>query len=536
MTTKDYLAKLISDATGHDAIISYPPNDRFGDYATNIPLILTKEQSKNPMEIAEELKSKFVGNEVIDEVTVAKPGFLNFKLSAKYLSDEVAKILKEGQKYGTLTQTHPQKIQVEFVSANPTGPLHIGNFRGGPLGDTLARVLTKAGHKVEREYYHNDVGNQVKLLGESILCRVEGREIPENGYQGAYVKELANIPVGATRGSPELTPEALGKYAVDYFRDEALKLCEQVGIKFDKIVSESEVRDSGWTTKALDILKEKGFLKENDGATWFAPSDDFLKDRESVVIKSDGEFDYFSNDIGYHLNKFDRGFDKVIDIWGANHHGHIARMKAAIQALGSDPNKLIVILYQWITMLRNGEKLSMSKRAGTFVTAKEVIDDVGSDAVRFMFLTRDANTPLEFDLDLVKKQARENPVYYVQYAHARMSSILSKVPASVGAERALPVNSQLTAIEEVRLTKHLIKFPDLVSDLSQNYAVHQLTNYALELADKFHKFYENCPVLAARDSTVDEETSKSRVALVTAAKTILAETLNLLGVSAPEKM
>lgn len=531
MTTKEYLEKFIRDATGHKAIISHPPNDEFGDYSCNLPLILAKAQGKNPLEVAEELKSKLRENDIVSEVAVAKPGFLNFKLNAKYLSDEVNKILTEGQKYGDLVQENPQKIQVEFVSANPTGPLHIGNFRGGPLGDTLAKVLTKAGHIVEREYYHNDVGNQVKLLGESILCRIEGRDVPEGGYQGDYVK---NLSVGATRGSPELTPESLGKWAVDYFRDEALKLCEEVGIKFDKVVAESEVRDSGWTQKALDSLKKKGFLKESDGATWFAPSDDFLKDRESVVIKSDGQFDYFSNDIGYHFNKFDRGFDKVIDVWGANHHGHIARMKAAIQALGINPENLTVVLYQWITMLKNGEKLSMSKRAGTFVTAKEVIDDIGSDAFRFTFLTRDANTPLEFDLDLVKKQARENPVYYVQYAHARMSSILNKIPVSVGALPAKPV--KMNTIEEARLTKHLIKFPDLIADISQNYAVHQLTNYALELSDSFHKFYENCPVLPTRDNTVDEETSQSRVTLVTAARIVLAETLNLLGVSAPEKI
>ena len=531
------LYKLPAD-TLRSVSVSYPPGEENGDYATNAPLLLAKILGKNPMDLAEEVKNKFPRNDLIAEITVAKPGFLNFKLTTKTVQKTVGDVLAAWKKYGETKLEKPLKIQVEFVSANPTGPLHIGNFRGGPLGDSLARVLTKAGHNVKREYYHNDVGNQVKKLGESILWWVkknqgeEPGEFPEGGYQGEYVKDLA------ARSETQMTAEQLGKWAVDYFRDEALKICRQTGIKFDKVVAESEVRDSGWTKKALDILEKNGQLKKSEGATWFAPSDDFLEDRECVVIKSNGDYDYFSNDIGYHFYKYDRGFDHVINVWGANHHGHIARMKAAIKALGVEPDRLDVVLYQWVTLLRNGEKLSMSKRAGTFVTTEEVLKDVGSDALRFTFLTRDANTPLEFDVDLVKKQARENPVYYVQYAHARMSSILQKANSKQQTANKLPnfPISQLRNPEELRLMKHLSRFPELIEDIAKTYAVHQLTSYATTLADLFHKFYEQCPVLTDRNKDLPEDVSKARVALVTATRTVLAETLNLLGLSAPEKM
>lgn len=282
-------------------------------------------------------------------------------------------------------------------------------------------------------------------------------------------------------------------------------------------------------------MEKNGFLKKNEGATWFAPSDDFLEDRECVVIKSDGQYDYFSNDIGYHYYKYDRGFDQVINVWGANHHGHVPRMKAALKALGIDPARLDVVLYQWVTLLRNGEKLSMSKRAGTFVTTQEVLDEIGSDALRFTFLTRDASTPLEFDVDLVKKQARENPVYYVQYAHARMSSILQKTENKLH-NYTITQLQNLRTPEELRLLTHLSRFPELIEDIARTYGVHQLTAYATTLADLFHKFYEKCPVLPDRDSNMPSELSEARIALVAATRTVLAETLNLLGVSAPEKM
>ena len=518
-------------------VISYPPQEDLGDYATNAPLILAKELGKDPMAVAEEIKGSLSASTLIAEITVAKPGFLNFKLSTTTLQETVGEILKSKNKYGDIDQEkNRQKIQVEFVSANPTGPLHIGNFRGGPLGDSLARVLTKAGHGVQREYYHNDVGNQVQKLGESILWWVKKNngedpgEFPENGYQGSYVKELALSSRTLTQDS--VTAGDLGKWAVDHFKDKALEICDKTIIKFEKVVAESEVRDGGWTKKALDVLANIKMLKKNAGATWFAPSDGFLEDRECVVIRSNGEYDYFSNDIGYNYNKFDRGFSKVINVWGANHHGHVARMKAAMQALDIDPDRLDVILYQWVTLLRNGEKLSMSKRAGTFVTAQEVLDEICSDALRFTFLTRDASTPLEFDVDLVKKQARENQVYYVQYAHARMSSILNKA----GAVHELPAISKLVVPEELRLLKHLSRFPELIEDISQTYGVHRLTAYAVTLADLFHKFYEQCPVLSDRNKGLSSDVSAARVVLVKAAKIVLAETLNLLGVSAPEKM
>lgn len=526
--------------------VTYPPNQDFGDYASNAPLVIGKEVHKNPMQIAAEIIAKLPKDEKISTVTAAAPGFLNFKIATAATQAVINQVIKESSNYGTLTPEKPLKIQVEFVSANPTGPLHIGNFRGGPLGDSVARVLQKAGHKVEREYYHNDLGNQVRKLGESIVYRINEieekptGEFPEGGYKGEYVIELAKeiiknntSPISPITPISLTDPAQLGKYAVDYFRDQALELCQSADIHFDNVTAESDAIDKGWTKNSLDQLQKGGYLKVADGATWFAPSNSFLEDRECVVIKSNGDYDYFSNDIGYHQNKFERGFNKVINVWGANHHGHVPRMKAAMEALGIDPSRLEVLLYQWVTLIRNGEKIGMSKRAGNFVLAKDVLAEIGSDALRFTFLTRDASTPLEFDVELVKKKARENPVYYAQYAHARMMSILGKSDAPV--VETSKVNL-LTTPEELNILKHLNKFPELIAEISVTYGVHQLTNYALTLADLFHKFYETSPVLAARNSEVTPDLSEARIAMVKATQTVLKETLRLLGVSAPDHM
>ncbi|MCX6784214.1 MAG: arginine--tRNA ligase [candidate division WWE3 bacterium] len=557
MNLKDLIFKNVLDAVNAlygDAVtlvlpkldVTYPPNSDFGDYACNAPLIIGKELHKNPMQIATEIIAKLPKDNKIASVTAASPGFLNFKIAKGTTQAVVNQVIKDGSDYGTLTPEKPLKIQVEFVSANPTGPLHIGNFRGGPLGDSLASVLQKAGHQVEREYYHNDLGNQVKKLGESIVYRIneiQGKptgEFPEGGYKGEYVTDLAKKVIeNHTSPTPHTTPTTLtdpielGKYAVDYFRDQALELCRTADIHFDNVTAESDAIDKGWTKKSLEQLQKGGYLKVADGATWFAPSDSFLEDRECVVIKSSGDYDYFSNDIGYHQNKFERGFDKVINVWGANHHGHIPRMKAAMEALGIDPNRLEVLLYQWVTLIRNGEKIGMSKRAGNFVLAKDVLAEIGSDALRFTFLTRDASTPLEFDVELVKKKARENPVYYAQYAHARMMSILGKSDAPVVETSKVEL---LTTQEELNILKHLNKFSELIAEIAVTYGVHQLTNYALTLADLFHKFYETSPVLAARNADITKDLSEARIALVKATQTVLKETLRLLGVSAPDHM
>jgi len=415
------------------------------------------------------------------------PGFVNLTVSREWLQNELNRILELRESYGVSEEVgernEKQKVQVEFVSANPTGPLHVGNARGGPLGDVLANVLEKVGYQVEREYYHNDVGGQVQKLGESVFYwyrRHFGEEavFPEGGYEGGYVKDLAQAVV-EEEGDRLLTQDSqeasryLADKAVNYFLDEILGVCRDLGIDFDRVVKESELVSSSKTKEALEKLEKAKFLKKRADATWFAPSDEFLEDRECVVIKSNGDYTYFANDIGYHLDKFNRGFSRVVDIWGANHSGHVPRMKAAIKALGIDPDRFRAVLYQWVSLVRGGKKVSMSKRRGEFTTARAVLDEVGRDVFRFLYLMRDAQTPLEFDLDLAKERSEKNPVYYVQYAHARISSILRKDPGTGNADL-----SSLNHKAELALMRHLAKFPEVLEDVAESYTVHQLAFYA----------------------------------------------------------
>jgi arginyl-tRNA synthetase len=486
------------------------------------------------------------------KVDVAAPGFINFKLSEGMLEERLGDILKAGVEYGDLEIGKGRKVNVEFVSANPTGPLHIGNFRGGPLGDVIASVLSKAGFDVTREYYHNDVGGQVRCLGASLeywVRKAAGEEVecPEGGYEGEYVRRLSEklkASEAESRAcreieSEKLNAEKLGELAVEHYLKEALEICKKAGIKYDVVSRESEIAKSGKTEEALGILQERGFLEEKEGATWFAKDDANLEDRECVVItggaryisfaviKSDGEYTYFSNDIGYHLDKHRRGFEKAIDIWGSNHHGHVKRMKSAMEALSFGADWLEVSLYQWVSILRSGKQVSMSKRKGDFVTAREVLDEVGSDALRWFFVSYDNNTHIKFDLDLAKEQSRKNPVYYAQYAHARIASVLGKAGGEKVKSEKWKVNN--FSPEERSLIRELMYFPELVEELSQSLAVHKLTLYATALADKFHKFYETCRVLG-------DPKEAERLAVLRATQVVLSNTLSLLGISSPEKM
>lgn len=543
--------------------LEHPALPAFGDYSTNISLtdfsLLFGPVSchskmaidKNPLALAEGLKRAIIDDrrkgrrfQYLREIKVEKPGFINFYLDDSWLAGWLAIINQSGEAFGSpavelAQQRSKKKIQVEYVSANPTGPLHVGNIRGGPLGDTIANVLKKNGYLVWREYYHNDVGGQVKKLGQSVFYWYQKEyglesDFPEDGYQGDYVRDLAkevakNFGRQYLEQAPEEAAEALGSIAVEKFFQKALSLCRELGIIFDLVVKESALVAQGKTSKALDALRQKGTLKEEGGAWWFAPSDEFLADRECVVVRSDSNYTYFSNDIGYHLDKFDRGFETVIDVWGANHHGHVPRMKAAIRALGLDPDKLKVILYQWVRVRRGGEVVSMSKRRGTFVLAEDVLREVGKDAFRFFFLLKDSSTPLDFDLELMTRQSNDNPVYYVQYAYARMSNILKNYAGGLASIKQMTSFKRLTEPAELNLIRHLLKFPELVEDVGQSLSVHQLTTYALELADLFHHFYEECRVLGS-------DLEKERLGLVLASKIVLKNDLDLLGVSAPERM
>jgi arginyl-tRNA synthetase len=467
-----------------------------------------------------------------DKVEIAAPGFINFYLSKKYLQNQVQSIIEEGDGYGSLNLGKGKKASVEFVSANPTGPLHIGNARGGPLGDSIANVLAKAGYEVTREYLHNDVGGQVEKLGEAIYYTLHPDQKAENyeiQYQGEYIKELAEEVEEEMQDkdqdlSVERFIEEAGKIAVRLMLTEILRDCEDMGIKFNIVRKESDLRRE--VPQVLEKVKQS--LKEKAGATWFAPRDEFLKDRETVVKKSDGNFTYFASDIVYHAEKMQEN-DLVIDVFGSNHYGHVPRLKAVVKALGFNPDMLRVTLYQWVRLKRGEEVVKMSKRAGNFVTAREVLDEVGKDAFRFFLLTPRSQTHMDFDMELAKKKASDNPVFYVQYAYSRICSIFKKAPEfKVQNEADL---SFLTTLEEIELIRHLLKLPYLIEESVKTLEVNTLTTYALEIANLFHRFYETQTVISK-----DEKLTQARLALLKATQITLKNTLGLLGVTALEHM
>jgi len=493
--------------------------------------------------IAKILNTRYKIPDTFAKVEAVAPGFINFYLSNEYLQNQVQNIIKQGDSYGSPSEKSlpaGRQASVEFVSANPTGPLHIGNAVGGPLGDVIANVLEKSGYQVVREYLHNDVGGQVERLGEAIYFELNPDKKPkeqEVQYQGEYVKKLAqkvSKSLEISHLSIEEFVQKAGEVAVGILLEEILKDCEDMGIKFDIVRKESDLRQ-----EVPDVLEKiKKFIKEKDGAEWFAPADEFLKDRETVVKKSDGEFTYFASDIVYHNEKMSKN-NLVIDILGSNHSGHVPRLQAAVKALGFDVNNFKVILYQYVRLKRGSEIIKMSKRTGSFVTAREVLDEVGKDAFRFFLLRSAPETHMDFDLELAKKQASDNPVFYVQYAYTRIFSIFAKNQKSisnnqkgseVGDFSSADVNL-LTETEEVALIRHLLKLPELIKEASFTFGVHSFTNYALELATLFHKFYETHTVLSK-----DEKLTSARLALLEATGITLKNTLDLLGVSAPEHM
>jgi arginyl-tRNA synthetase len=498
--------------------IAYPPEGR-GDFSTNISLLLAKESGKNPMEVAEKLQSELSKEDEFAKIEVAKPGFVNFYMSDKIIQDTVLEINEEKNEFGNSEIGQGKKIHLDFVSANPTGPVHVGNARGGPLGDTLANIFQKAGYESYREYYVNDAGNQVIILGHSIIGDSEAQ------YSGEYITEVKS----KIENIKSKDAKSIGEEGVKIILDEIIKpSMEKFGIKFDNYFSEKELQENDKVEDVINRLKEKGYIYEKEGATWFK-STEFGDDKDRVVVKSDGQKTYFGTDIAYHKEKLDRGFDKLIDIWGADHHGEVARTKGALKALGFE-NKLNVILTQFVRVLKDGKEMKMSKRAGTYVSVDDLIDEVGRDATRFFFLMHSADTHMNFDLDLAKERSEKNPVYYVQYAHARISSILRKAEELKLSFSTLKLS--FSSEKERTLIFELLKFPDLIEEISQNYAVHYLPQYAIGLADKFHSFYDECRVIDENNL----ELTAARLEIVKAVRIVLAETLRLMEISAPEKM
>jgi arginyl-tRNA synthetase len=535
-------AGLATEDTLPDVILEIPKDKAHGDYSTNMAMQLTRVAKKAPRMIAEALIANIDRSKgSIEKIELAGPGFINFYLNNSYLTELIPTVLEAGDKYGSTTVGNNQKIQVEFVSANPTGDLHLGHARGAAVGDSLSNILAKAGYDVSREYYINDAGNQINNLALSVEARYFqalglDKEMPEGGYHGADI-----IGIGKTLAeefgdkyvnvSAEERSEFFRAYGLKYEMAKLKQDLEDFRVGFDVWYSETSLYNNGKIDEALAALRASGYVYEEDGATWLR-STDFGDDKNRVLIKQDGSYTYLTPDIAYHKDKLGRGFEKLINIWGADHHGYIPRMKAAIQALGYDRDALEVEIIQLVHLYKDGEKMKMSKRTGKAVTMRDLVDEVGLDAVRYFFAMRSSDTHMDFDLDLAVSESNENPVFYAQYAHARISSILR-----AGEEQGVLVDeaadySLVTSDKEMDLLKKLGEFPVAVGEAALKRIPHRITNYIFDLASTFHSFYNAEKVL---DSEQPERT-KARLALVKAVQITLKNALALIGVSAPEKM
>ena len=524
------IVKLISEATGEKdgkIKVEHPERVNLGDYSTNIAL-----QLKKP---AAEIAKKLEESVLFEKVEVAGPGFVNFFISRRYLQNQVKEILKQKEKFGSLKIGKGKKVNIEFCSANPTGPLHLGHGRGAFWGDTLSNVFEKAGYRVDREYFVNDYGKQVLLLGQSIEARYrellgKKAEIKEDFYKGEYIREVAGEIIKRDKDkylklSEEERIKVFAEIGLKVMLKEAKGLLSRIGVNYDIWFSEKNLYKKGSVKKSVELLGKKGFTYEKEKALWFT-STKFGDDKDRVLIKADGEPTYFASDVAYHLDKISRKYDLLINGWGADHWGYKPRLMAAAKVLGFD-DKLKIVVGQFVRLVEKGQEVKMSKRGGTFVTLKELTDEVGSDVTRFFFLIKSVDTHIDFDLDLAKQQSEKNPVYYVQYAHARICSILRKAKPV----KAKPQGLKLEHPSELNLIKLLIRLPEIVEDTAKDYQVQRLPQYATDLATSFHRFYRDCRVISE-----DKELTKSRLSLALATKTILKNTLDLMGISAPEKM
>jgi arginyl-tRNA synthetase len=512
-----------------------------GDFATNIALVVASRAGRNPREVAEAIRAAFPEAPFVERVEVAGPGFLNIFVTDAWLFDALRDVVASGTSYGA-AEPNGKRIQVEFVSSNPTGPLTIGHARNAAIGDALASLLDHQGWSVEREYYFNDAGGQMDRFGRSVearLLQLLGRdaELPEDGYQGDYVADIARAIVESEGSGIADLPEGerfarLRDLGAERILTGIKATLERFGVRFDVYRSERELAEAGEIDEAMRRLREAGFIYEADGAVWFR-STAFGDDKDRVVIKSNGAHTYFAADCAYVIDKFARGFDHVIYVWGADHHGDIARVKGAAQALGLDPDAVEIVLYQFVAFLRDGVPAKMSTRAGEFVTLDALIDEVGTDAARFTLLQFSNDSAVNFDIEIVKQQTMENPVYYVQYGHARIASILRKAGSQGIALKAIAdVDlSLLTHDSELDLLRALAEVPGKLASAAELRAAHRLTHASQDLAAKFHRFYTECRVVSD-----DEALTQARLWLATGTKHVIANLLGLLGVSAPEVM
>ena len=523
--------------------VEHPANPEHGDFATSLPLRLARATRVDPMKIAEDLVKLVSPGEEVERVWVAPPGFINFHLRDGWLAGQVETIREAGHGYGSIDVGAGRRVIVEFVSVNPTGPVHVGHARGAVLGSTLARVLDAAGYSVTREYYINDAGSQMDAFYGSVYARYkealgQPAELPSNAYMGPYVMDLAREIVAEagdrflSMGMEDALRE-LGRMG----REKMVRLIEEdlrhIRVEFDNWFSEDSLYQSGEYEAAMDMLRQESYIVEREGAQWFT-STALGEDKDNVLVRSTGAPTYFASDIAYHHNKLlRRAFDQAVNIWGADHQGHVPRMKAALVALGIDPDRLTIMISQMVSLKRGQEVVRASKRTGEFVTLRELVDEVGADACRYFFLARTPATQMEFDLELAKKESAENPVYYVQYGYARIAGILSNAR-----ERGIDWSQGDVALlvdpSELALIRKMVILPELVESMARNLEPHHLPHYALELATAFHWFYENCRVLSSEPA--DYPLTLARLKLVEAAQIVLARTLYLMDMETPERM
>lgn len=553
---RDRIAQMVAEAidqarqqgalqleTTPQILVERPANPQHGDFATSLPLRLARATRINPLKLAEMLVEHIPPSDELERVEAAPPGFVNFYLQNRWVQQQVEAVRQAAQEYGRVDVGFNRRVMVEFVSVNPTGPVHVGHTRGAVLGSALSNILEAAGYDVTREYYVNDAGSQMDAFYRSVYVRYKqalgyDAEFPANGYQGEYIKDLAReiIEAEGTRFLGMEQEQAV-KEIGDLGRGKMVAVIredlKQIGVVFDNWFSERTLYQEQDYDQAMGLLRDQNFLAQRENALWFASS--LLgEEKDNVVVRSTGEPTYFASDIAYHYNKFvKRGFNHVIDIWGADHQGHVPRMKAAVAALGIDQEALTVLISQLVTLKRGTEMVRASKRAGEFVTLRELVEEVGIDACRYFFLSRSSSAQMEFDLELAKKESTENPVYYIQYAHARNVNILN-LARSRDIDWSQGDVTLLNDPNELDLVRTMIRLPELVEQMARALEPHHLPHYALELATAFHWFYENCRVVSANPE--DNEITLARLKLVEAAQVVFRRTLELMGMSAPERM
>lgn len=526
-----------------DLSIERPQKAENGDFSCSLAMKLARPMKMNPRAIGQAIVDSLPDSDIVGKVWIAGPGFVNFALDDGWLQSQVDRVIEQSEEFGKSDLGDGRSIQVEFVSVNPTGPVHVGHARGAVLGSALANALEAAGFDVQREYYVNDGGTQMELFYQTAYARYLqqfGRqaEIPEDGYRGEYMNDLARS-IKDRHGDKYLHMDreeataAIGEVALETMVEKIRQSLDGLGVGYDVWFRERSLYDDGGFDRVMSLIGERGYQIERDGAVWFAATE-FGVEQDAVLIRSNGAPTYFAPDVAYHYNKLvERGFERVVDIWGADHQGHVNRMKAAVSAMGIDPDRLTMMIYQMVTFKQGDELVRLSKRSGDIITVDDLVEQVGSDACRYFFLSRAAETQMEFDLELATRQSSDNPVYYVQYAHARIASIIAGAE-----ERNIEFDSAdlslLNHEAELALIRKIVQLPELVEVMASNLEVHHLPHYSQELATAFHWFYQQCRVISTAEG--EEELTKARLRLCVASKVALARCLSLMGMSAPDRM